>query len=156
MVQIKPNKMTENAEMKASTVEAHQFSALSCITVVIYGLISISCAHEPWKMCLTKTRKWQIQDSKTRWQKKFVTAWCKNHPEMGFDTHKKCLQYFEIGPEFCKTHVIRGTILYPCKSSICAFASSYSCITCVFRKSKRDRDSQLWSCMPIHQQELVG
>ena len=48
---------------------------------------------------------------------------------MGFDTHQKCLQYFEIGPEFCKTHIIRGTILYPCKSSICAFASSYSCIT---------------------------
>ena len=112
----------------------------------------------PWtlKNLFNKDKKWQIQDSKTRWQKKFVTARCKNHPEMGFDTHKKCLQYFEIGPEFYKTHVIQGTILYPCKSSICAFASSYSCTTCVFRKSKRDRDSQLWSCMPIHQQELVG
>lgn len=139
--------MTENAGMKASTVEAHQFSALSCITVVIYGLISISCTHEPWKMCLTKTKKMTNPRLQDLLAKKFVTAWHKNHPEMGFDTHQKCLQYFEIGPEFCKTHIIRGTILYPCKSSICAFASSYSCITCVFRQSNRDnRDSQLWSC----------
>ena len=70
MVQKKPNKMAENAGMKASTVEAHQFTALSCITVVMYGLISISCTHEPWKICLTKTKKRQIQDSKTRLQKK--------------------------------------------------------------------------------------
>lgn len=61
--------MTENAGMKASTVEAHQFTALSCSTVVIYWLILISCTHEPWKICLTKTKKRQIQDSKTCWQK---------------------------------------------------------------------------------------
>ena len=34
MVQIKLNKMTQNAEMEASTVEAyHEYTALSCFTV---------------------------------------------------------------------------------------------------------------------------
>ena len=34
MVQIKPNKMNQNAEMEASTVEAYdKYTALSCFTV---------------------------------------------------------------------------------------------------------------------------
>ena len=34
MVQIKPNKMNQNAEMEASTVEAYdEYAALSCFTV---------------------------------------------------------------------------------------------------------------------------
>ena len=138
--------MAENAGMKASTVEAHQFTALSCITVVMYGLISISCTHEPWKICLTKTKN---DKSKTPRPvcKKNCDCSTQRSPKNGLnDTHQKRLQYFENGPKFCKTHVIQGTILYPCKSSICTFASSNSCTTCVFRKSKRDRNSQLWSC----------
>ena len=94
--------------MKANTVEAHQFTALSCITVVIYGLISISCTHEPCKICLTKTKKNDKSKTPRPVGKKFVTARRKNHPKMGFDTHQQILQYFEIEPKYCKTqHYLR-------------------------------------------------
>lgn len=94
--------MTENAGMRASTVEAHQFSALSCITVVIYGLISISCTHEPWKMCLTKTKKWQIQDSKTCWQKNLWLLDAKITQKWALIPIKNACNILRLGQNFAR------------------------------------------------------
>jgi len=94
--------MTENAGMKASTVEAHQFTALSCITVVLHWLISISRTHEPWKICLTKTKKRQIQDSKTHWQKNLWLLDAKITQKWALIPIKNACNILRLGQNFAR------------------------------------------------------
>ena len=113
MAQIKPIEITENAGMKANTVEAHQCTALSCITAVMYGLISISCTHEPWKICLTKTKKRQIQDSKTCWQKKLWLLDAKITQKWALIPIKNACNILRLGQNFARPTIFEVPFYTP-------------------------------------------
>ena len=76
--------------------EAHQYTALSCFTVLIYKFSSISCTYELWKILLLKTKR---KDKMTNPRLRDPSAKIlrlqdvKISKKQDFETHKKRFRY---------------------------------------------------------------
>ena len=76
--------------------EAHQYTALSCFTVLIYKFSSISCTYELWKILLVKTKR---KDKMTNPRLRDPSAKIlrlqdvKISKKQDFETHQKRFRY---------------------------------------------------------------